>query len=241
LSKQIEQDAQIGLDLYDNTVMKRAVLLLALAATVTVFAAYLAPSRMTLNGQTVSTNVIERDGVAYVPIKDVAAALKMNISKTSSSYDLSPTGGANQINGLNGKVGDVLFNGYARFQVVSVSHEATHTNLFTSGHENISPSPGNEFVIVVCRIKNGTNDTVTCLLPGAQETALTDSNGRSYGMKTGDIDVPTNGVHLLPGAAADFAITFDVPTGLTIQDLVYQARFYGTKAEDKKFRISLGN
>ena len=55
------------------------------------------------------------------------------------------------------------------------------------------------------------------------------------------MDVPSRGVDLLPGAAVDFAVTFEVPENCTLKDLVYQPSFYGgdPACNKKKFRVSL--
>ena len=53
------------------------------------------------------------------------------------------------------------------------------------------------------------------------------------------MDTPNRGQDVLPGAAVDFALTFDVPENEQIQDLVYQLAFYMAGPEKKKFRVSL--
>src|SRR5947209_2264248 len=81
---------------------------------------YAQASRLFVNGTLVSSGMIERDGVAYVPLKDVAATFHLSVNRTSRGYELSDSGGANQVSGVTGKVGDMLFNGYVRFQVLKV-------------------------------------------------------------------------------------------------------------------------
>jgi hypothetical protein len=200
-------------------------------------------SSLFINGSLASTGVIERGGVAYVPIRDVASALKLNALKTSRGYELTAAGGANQIAGLEGKVGDMLFNGYARFQVVKVIRAKEYTNQFSGDSQKITPYPeGNDLVVVICRIKNGTSKTVSAGLPGGDDVALTDTNEHSYGPRNGvTIDVPSRGQQLLPGAAVDFALTFDVPPSAVLKDLVYQVNFFDNFAGKKKFRVSLAN
>ena len=224
--------------------MKKAVLFLLAGAVVTsALAAYYQASHLSIDGKLVSTSLIERNGVTYVPVRDVATALGKTLTKTASGYDIggAVSGGAYQINGVTGKVGDVLFNCYARFQVVKVIRSTAYTNQFNSDHDVVKPYPvDQELIIVVCRIKNGTNETVTCGLPGGGNTALTDNDEHSYGPDHRSIDAPSNGVKILPGAAVDFGITFDVPPGTQLKDLVYEPTFYGVLgASAKKFRISV--
>lgn len=222
--------------------MKRLTLALALAVLAAIAVAWrLQASRLYVNGELASTGVIERNGISYAPIKDIAASLKLSVQKTSRGIELSAEGGANQAGGLTGKIGDMLFNGIARFQVVKVIRGKEYTNQFDGSHQKITPYPeGMDLVVIVCRVKNGTQKTVTCGLPAGGETGLTDTQDHSFGPRTGlSIDCPNRGVDLLPGAAVDFALTFDVPESAELGDLVYQVAFYGPDAGKKKFRVSL--
>lgn len=222
--------------------MKRLPLIFAgIAAAALAFAWYVQGSALFVNGNLASNSVIERNGVAYVPIKDVAKALKLNVQKTAKGYELSDAGGANQIEGINGKVGDMLWNGFVRFKVVKVIRGKEYTNQFSGDQQKVTPFPeGNDLVVVVCHVVNGTKEKVTCLLPAGDDTGLTDTDAHSYGPRTGlSIDCPSRGQDLLPGAAVDFALTFDVPASATLKDLVYQVNIMVVGADKKKFRVSL--
>lgn len=61
-------------------------------------------TRLYVNGKVASTDVIMKDGRAYVPLKDVAEALGMVVVNKSDGFALTPAGGAGQVGGLNGKV-----------------------------------------------------------------------------------------------------------------------------------------
>jgi hypothetical protein len=203
---------------------------------------YYQASQLYINGELASSGVVTNNGVAYVPVKDVAAALKLTVQKTARGYELSDAGGASQVNGVTGKIGDVLWNGFGRFQVVKVIRGKTYTNQFSGDSQQVTPNPeGDDLVVVVCRVKNGTKVTVTCGLPGGDAVALTDTDGHSYGPRTGmSIDCPSRGQDLLPGSAVDFALTFDVPPSAVLKDLVYELNFSAVNgAEKKKFRVSL--
>lgn len=155
---------------------------------------------------------------------------------------MSAPGGANQVEGLNGKVGEVLFNGYFRFQVNEVIRAKEYTNRFSGDNQKVTAYPeGNELIVLICRLKNGTKEKLTVFLPGGDFMALTDDQGRSYGPRTGlSIDCPSRGADLLPGAAVDFALTYDVGAGTKIKDLVYGVYSTGPVASrEKKFRINL--
>ena len=92
---------------------------LAVAASAYAFKAF-GPGTLTIAGSPVETNFITQNNRVYVPLADVAKALKYEVSKTSNGFSLDPAGGANQINGVNGKIGDVVNLGYATVKVVKV-------------------------------------------------------------------------------------------------------------------------
>jgi hypothetical protein len=223
--------------------MKRfiGIALVLLPCTVAV-AWFAARPGMYINGSLASTGVIEKNGVAYVPVKDVATALKLTMKKTARGYELADAGGANAIKGVTGKTGDVLWNGYVRFQVVQVIRGETYTNQFAGSKEVVTAYPeGNELVVLVCKLKNGMKKAAVFVLPAGPDTALTDAEGRSHSPRSAlTVDCADRNPKLLPGAAVDFAITFDVPAGTELKDLVYEAQVAGDNAPSKtKFRVSL--
>src|SRR5690242_16254088 len=77
-------------------------------------------ARLILNGKVASTGVKTINSKAYVPLADVAKSLDMTVVKVPGGYEIKKAGGATPISGLRGKVGDVLFDGKWRFQVLSV-------------------------------------------------------------------------------------------------------------------------
>lgn len=198
-------------------------------------------SKLFVNGTFASGGVIEKNGAPYVPLKDVANALKLTLGKTSRGWEIGTSGGATQVEGVNGKVGDVLWNGYFRFQVVKVIRGTEYTNQFSGDNQKVTPNvAGTDLVVIVCRIKNGMKTKETVFLPAGETTGLTDQNERSYGPRTGlSIDCPTRGAELIPGAAVDFALTFDVPHDAKLKDLVYEVYATALESKKKKFRVSV--
>ena len=203
-------------------------------------AAHFASSDLYVNGSLASSSVIDVKGVAYVPVKDVAKALNMTVTKTGRGIELNPAGGAGMVHGLEGKVGDDLFNGFHRFKVVEVIRGKTYTNRFSGDNQVVTPYPdGNDLVVIVCRVKNGTDKKITVGLPPAGLTGLTDMDEHSYAPRSGgSADIPSRGVDLLPGAATDFALTFDVPANAVLKDLVLEVQDYNGH-RPKPFRVSL--
>ncbi len=111
--------------------MKGTLLLLASLAAVAALAVWFAPVKVLLDGKTLSTRGIVQNGQVYVPAADVAKALgktyafdkKANVAKLSGGSSAAnpgpgtPAGGADPSAGVDGKAGDVLFNGITRLTV----------------------------------------------------------------------------------------------------------------------------
>lgn len=214
-----------------------AAVTIALGAAMEPAWARVAEQKLYLNGKVASTNIIVQNGVAYVPIKDIAAALDMSAEKRADGYALVKAGGANQVEGVQGKIGDELFNGLYRVKVVKVTRQESYTRQFSKGDAVTAPN-GQEVVAVVLKLKNGTKQSqlIDLVYPGSN-TGLTDSNGQSYGPVTGlASDTPSRAATLLPGAAVDSALVFFVPKGIAFKDLVFQM---GNNPSGPAFRISL--
>lgn len=196
-----------------------------------------AGAKLYYNGKVASGDVIVKDGVAYVPIRDVAAALAMTVQTRDDGYALVRPGGGTQIEGLNGKIGDDLFNGSFRFKVVEVVRGDHYTRRFSHGDDVIAPN-GEEIVAVVIRVKNGTPKTQGVMVFG-EPTALTDEDEHGYEPSTGGwADGPGRNVDVLPGAAIDLALTFHVPRSAKLKDLLYTPSALPGKP-GPAFRVSL--
>jgi hypothetical protein len=199
-------------------------------------------SNLFINGTLASSGVIMHDGSAYVPVRDVASALKLAITNTSRGIELADVGGANQVSGITGKVGDVLWNGYIRLQIVKVIRTKSYTRQFTGDNQVITPDQGHDLFVAVCKISNGLKNGVTVMYPGG-ETALTDDQGHSYSPFLGmSADIGSRGTDLLPGASFSSALIFEIPSAAVVGDMVYQASMAGSNTngvEKKKFRVSV--
>src|SRR5262245_15643874 len=128
---------------------RRVVMLIGISTfgLATVCLAGMLEQRLYVNGKIASSNVITQNGVAYVPIKDVAAALNLTAEKRPDGYALVHAGGANQVEGLQGKVGDELFNGLYRLKVVRVVRAEKYDRKFSKGDAVTAPD-GKEVVAV---------------------------------------------------------------------------------------------
>ena len=140
-----------------RTALTAAVLVVASAA---ICLALVSGQKLYINGQAVSKDVIVKGGVAYVPVNDIAKPLAMTASKRPDGYAMSKPGGANQVQGMAGKIGDDLFNGSYRFKVSGVSRGAKYTTRFTGQPTTIEAPAGSEFVAITCRLKSGIKDPI---------------------------------------------------------------------------------
>jgi hypothetical protein len=213
-----------------------------IATATLVFALAVAAGRVTdvrIEGKFATDDVLTKGGKTYVPLSDVAKALGLTVQKTANGYDLVRAGGANQIEGVNGKTGDELFNGNYRFKVVKVIRTSSYKPLFSGGTEITPVQDADEIVAVVCRIKNGRKQANMVNIVGGDNTALTDQDGHSYAPYNGaSIDMTERAPKLLPGAAFDFALTFEVPKSEKLKDLVFGVNDF-TNKPGPDFRVSL--
>lgn len=206
-----------------------------------------------LNGQVASRDVRMIGGRAYVPVADVASALGQKVVPVPGGYEIRAPGGANQVEGMRGKIGDVLFDGKWRFQVLDVKtvDDYTMKNAATNDYSvyhntaefndnTLRPKPGNSLVMIQCRLKNGVKQNQSLWrYNNDTHTALTDDQGQSYPPIA--YDIPSGGSFgskdLLPGSAIDFAVLFTVPPGTHLKDLVFTLRTLSDKGDE--VRVSL--
>ena len=213
-------------------------LMVAVGLAVSAYA-LLVPGSLTINGKTVATDYLTKNGKTYVPLADVAKALNMAIAKKGDGYELTPAGGANQVQGLNGGIGQTLSCGKFTLKVVSVYRGERYTKEFNTPGEVTPMSTSEDVVAIKIRLKNATPKAVTMSPFGGDLTALTDEGEHAYKCFTGGaMDASDRGPKLLPGSAYDFALTFSIPKSAALKDLVYQMYCYDLN-ESSTFRISL--
>lgn len=195
-----------------------------------------AQATLTMNGKVVSQDVRSVGGSPMVKLADVAKALGMIVVKRPGGYEITKAGGANQVGGkLQGAIGDVLFDGYWRFQVLSVEMPDSYLMRLSEGandlhydantHE-VSAHSGYQVVAVHCRMTNGQKTMQTFWLGRLPEekinNALTDTEGGSYAPDCYDIQGSiSQSKPLLPGARTDFVMLFSVPSGTRLKDLIF--------------------
>lgn len=166
-------------------------------------------------------------------------------------------GGANQVSGLNGKLGDMLWDGRWRFQVQEIKEVSTYTLTVPNSQQDYAryhtvahgdptthvytPKEGNTFIVLKCLARNG-QKTVQQLDFYSPEikTALTDDQSNSYQPIVYDMqsDGAWTTKKLLPGSAVTMTILFAVPPGTKPKDLVFSLKNWSDKKVNN-LRIAL--
>ena len=167
-------------------------------------------------------------------------------------------GGASQVEGLSGKVGDVLFDGHWRFQVIDVKtgldsyalnvpiseqdyakfHDVAE---FDNATHTFTPKEGYKLVAIKCHVKNGQKNTeqVDGYL-GNPKTALADDQENSYPPIA--YDMYSKGAwitkELLPGSGEDLTLLFAVPPTAKMKDLVFTLKNWSDN-NGRNVRVSL--
>lgn len=180
-----------------------------------------------INGHTATSDLKVINGRTYVPLADVAKALNMTLVNKPNSIEMVPSGGANEVTGLHGKLGDQLFTGRWRFTPISLDQMDSYTNRYEGDGAMVTPRNAGETLFVLsCRIKNGMKDSAEMVFTQRTcgHTALTDDQEHSYAPYAYDAHNetgPYGGPKMLPGSAAEFAVIFSVPKGTNPKDVIF--------------------
>lgn len=211
--------------------------------------------KLIFNGKVASNSVRVINGKAYAPLADFANAQGMIVVPISGGYEIKKAGGATPIVGLRGKVGDVLFDGKWRFQVLSIltvpsykmKYKATtdyaiYHNIAELEEGVFRPREGRQLVAISCRVTNGRNKMAALWIPNADtRTALADTSGESHPPIAYDLDEagPFQSKALVPGAKTDFTVLFSIPEGTNFKDLVFTLRTIQNADKGSDARVAL--
>ena len=216
-------------------------------------------TKLVMNGEIVSNDVRVLSGKAYAPITDIAKAQDMVVVPISDGYEIKKAGGATPIAGLRGKVGDVLFDGKWRFQVVSLDKVdsylmknkstidyAVYNSVadFDNDTRVFTPKNGRQLIAIKCRVTNGRNaNAALWIYNNDTHTAIADTSGESHPPIVYDMEesTPYQSKPLLPGAKTDFTALFAVPEGTQLKDLVFTLRTITNADKGNDARVALGN
>lgn len=177
--------------------------------------------------------------------------------KSKKSTAVRP-GGANQIEGMKGKIGQMLFDGKWRFQVIAMEtpakYMAARKNDVQADYSiyspvadwdtdrTITPKEGNSLIVFRCLVKNGVKEprALYCV-PAFVRTALTDMDGGSHPPVA--FDMPGSifqSRKITPGGTLKFAVIFSVPDGAKPKDLIFTLRtIEGGLKDGNDVRVSL--
>jgi hypothetical protein len=201
---------------------------LALVAALAVGAAALAQAKDTVlmyGGKVASRKVRVINGESYVPVRDIAGALGLTVvPRPGVGIELTREGGANQVEGLRGKVGDTLFTGFWRFQVTGIKVYKNYERINSYyGETEIGPNGENDVLLAVeCIARNGQKESAA-LRVLSDKTQVAGTDGTSMVLKDCDMRIDgarTYSAGVLPGAAHKVVLVFSVPKDFEPKDLV---------------------
>lgn len=218
-----------------------SVSLTGLGVAALAFAGFQGAKRVYFNGKVMTSDARTIGGKVFVPLADVAKALELTAKKRpDGGWDLATAGGAGMIaTKLVGNIGDELFTGKWRFQVLGIERMKERDPVFLpkENFNHLVAQSGREFVVVQCRFKNGTKvkDGIVLDKWDGNNTALTTANGQSIEPFRIGYDAVfnehfPNGAKLLPGAGLDFYLIFEAPVGTEVKDLVFTCIRYDVRA-----------
>jgi len=226
----------------------RSTVLVALTGALVTGAGAAGGSKLVLNGQVASNEVRVVNGSAYVKLSDLARALGMIVVKRGDGYEIKHAGGATPIQGVTqGKVGDVLFDGKWRLQVLGLTAPVTYKmktdsepydfaglTSFDRTNRIISPKTGYKLIVLQCRATNGQNSRQrlwTSISDQKMNTALADTQGASHPPVAYDYEgAPTQTQPLIPGAIVVFPVIFSIPQDTHLKDLIFTLHANGDTA-----------
>jgi hypothetical protein len=214
-----------------------------------------------VGGKSASADVRVIDGNAYVRLSDIAAALHATLAKQGGNYAMVPNGhttpdaagkkavggdapgGANQVEGRRGEVGDLLMTGKYRFQVIDVKEVATYTQHYSPDAAVVEPKgDGDKLILINCLVKNARNEK-HALNVYDTNTALTDEDGQSFPPVKYDVRWHVSfhemcSEEMLPGASVKFAVLFSVPKDAKLKDLVFTLADLNEKGNDVRINLA---
>ncbi len=209
-------------------------LLLGVGGSALCFAA-LAPQSVTIDGKVVTHRVKVIAGESWIPVSDLAKAQGLVVTSNGTSIDLTSPGGAEQVKGVTGKVGEMLFTGNWRIEVNSFQKAATYTiknststdysvyhGIADLDDKVFTPKDGYDLYVASCTLKNARKTSVEFdWNPSDNKSAIADDAGSNNPWVVYDIPSPAfNSAPILPGAKLDFNICFVVKKDVKLTDIV---------------------
>src|SRR5579863_8368582 len=146
------------------------------------FAAWAEPlldsATLQFNDSTAPADVVMKGGHAYVPVTSVAKLLNSTVQVEGSTFKFVPLDNSRQVNGNEGKVGEMIRLGYANLTVTSLDVGTSYKAKY--GGSDATADAGKKIVAIGIHIQNSTLKSQLCSVLGGDATALADTSGRSY-------------------------------------------------------------
>jgi hypothetical protein len=143
------------------------------------------------------------------------------------------------VQGLQGKLGDVLFDGAWRVQVNQISTAEAYKERFTqNGPIEHAADANSKLILVDLTVKNGSQQQnfLNLRADGQNVTALAGADGTSVKVYTYDVRTASGGHFggggdwdftstILPGSQAKFTAIFKAPRDFEPKDLLFPAAY----------------
>src|SRR3984893_2667971 len=157
-----------------------------------------------------------------------ALAVGMAATPTSAAAPTPVPGGANQVNALSGKVGDMLFNGVLRIQIQELRDATAADN-----PASMLPQADQKVMVMKVLLRNGTHADFTDLLT----YTLADRDGVTFEIPSNLI----NGInpHILPAGAARQSGLFLVDKDFAPVKLIVRCATCGTGSNFNAIRFTV--
>jgi len=188
-----------------------------------------------VNGKKTNIEMIDQGGVIYAPIKSLSKALSVSYAEDSAGnikLSTGMAGGANQIKGVEGTMGETLFNGITRFTVTGF--DVVEVDPFGS-----KPLSNGKFALVSVEVRNGSKKA-RYYGYGGHKMTLIDDKGQIFtsdAMKQNDNWIYGVGItELVPGGFLKGKYVFEIPTSSTPQRIVFEPR---TEKNEPAIRVKL--
>lgn len=206
-----------------------------------------------MDGTTISSRVKTIGGEAWIPVSDLARAKGLQVQSSGNTINLTTPGGANQVKGTNGKLGEMLFSGKWRLQIdtfskvkrYTIQNETTTDYSVFNGVANLNgqvftAKSGFELYVAKCTIKNARKDSAQFdWNPIDNQSSVANADGSNSPWLVYDIPSPAFvSSPILPGSKIDFNICFAVAKGSKPSEIVFMAKGLLDSKPDI-FRISV--
>jgi|GEM_PF-6522157 len=188
-----------------------------------------------INNKLIEMNSYTSNGIIFVPVTELARAMgaKVLIDPSGNiNISTSLAGGAYEIKGVEGSIGQTLFNGITRFMVKSVAE----AELDPLGSKPLS---GGKFILVSVKVKNGSKKARDYGY-AMHRITLVDDKGQLY--STDAMKQEKDWIHmvglvsLVPGGEVNGTYIFEVPIDAKAIRVVFEPREEKT---EKAFRVNV--